>query len=249
MTSLRAVQPSDGDNGNDNGTPKRRMPRGERQSLILRHASEMFGSRGYHNVSMEDVAEHAGISKALIYQHFESKDQLYLAVLRQFQNEVRTMVLHSWGAAGTPEEKMWKGILAFFEFVEHNRIAWGVLYRDTVAIEGVIQRGMQVLRGEIAERVGLVLEQEMIAADVRPGILRNASASAHALVGACEALADYWIDHPEESAITLATIAMNMTWLGFADVVSGKLWLPPFDVGDESQPVDPIAGEDPPNVL
>ncbi len=243
MSSLRAV-------GGGDQAPRRRMQRGERQSLILRHASEMFGSRGYHNVSMEDVAEHAGISKALIYQHFESKDQLYLAVLRQFQNEVRVMVLHSWGAAGTPEEKMWKGVLAFFEFVDRNRTAWGVLYRDSVAIEGVIHRGMVVMRGEIAERVGLVLEQEMIAAGVNPGILRNASASAHALVGACEALADYWLDHPEESPITLATIAMNMAWLGFGDVVAGKLWQPPAEMlapQEDASAAEPE--EDPPAVL
>ena len=223
------------------------MQRGERQSLILRNASEMFGARGYHNVSMEEVAEHAGISKALIYQHFDSKDQLYLAVLRQFQGEVRTMVLHSWGTAGTPEEKMWNGVLAFFKFVDGNRMAWGVLYRDAVAIEGVIHRGMQVLRAEIAERVGLVLEQEMVAAGVSPNIMRNASASAHALVGACEALADYWLDHPEESPITLATIAMNMSWLGFGGIVEGKLWQPPLENGFSAEVPEPE--EDPPEVL
>ncbi len=239
--TLRAVG-----NG-DSAAPRRRMARGERQSLILRHASEMFGSRGYHNVSMEDVAEHAGISKALIYQHFESKDQLYLAVLRRFQNDVRVMVLHSWGTAGTPEEKMWKGVLAFFKFVEHNRTAWGVLYRDSVAIEGVIHRGMVVMRGEIAERVGLVLEQEMIAAGVNPAILRNASASAHALVGACEALADYWLDHPEESPLSLATIAMNMSWLGFAGVIDGKLWQPSLEQMTPETELEPE--EDPPAVL
>jgi AcrR family transcriptional regulator len=245
VSSLRAV----GD-GDARPPARRRMARGERQSLILRHAAEMFGSRGYHNVSMEDVAEHAGISKALIYQHFESKDQLYLAVLRQFQGEVRQMVLHSWGATGTPEEKMWNGVLAFFQFVDRNRTAWGVLYRDSVAIEGVIHRGMQVMRAEIAERVGLVLEQEMIAADVDRAILRNASASAHALVGACEALADYWLDHPEESPITLATIAMNMAWLGFGQVVAGQLWQPPLDaISGDNGAAEETFEDDPPEVL
>jgi AcrR family transcriptional regulator len=244
MTNLRAVK-GDG----DSPPTRRRMARGERQSLILRHAAEMFGSRGYHNVSMEEVADHAGISKALIYQHFESKDQLYLAVLRQFQAAVRKMVLHSWGAHGTPEEKMWNGVLAFFRFVEGNRTAWGVLYRDSVAIEGVIHRGMQVMRAEIAERVGLVLEQEMIAAGVNPAILRNASASAHALVGACEALADYWLDHPEERPVTLATIAMNMAWLGFGHVVEGELWQPPLDVTNGEFEPEPEDEDDPPAVL
>src|SRR5665647_3272208 len=63
---------------------RQRLSRAERHDLILAHATDVFGARGYHNVSMDDVAERAGISKALVYQHFESKDELYLAVLKSF---------------------------------------------------------------------------------------------------------------------------------------------------------------------
>lgn len=246
MSTLRAV-----DDGG--AAPRRRMARDERQSLILRHATEVFGSRGYHSVSMEDIAEHAGISKALIYQHFESKDHLYLAVIRRFQNEVRQMVTAAWGPHGTAEDKMWEGVLAFFRWVDHDRGAWGVLYRDAVTIEGSISMSINTLRGEIAERVSLLLEHEMLAKNVHPAVVSTAPASAHAFVGAIEALADYWTDHPEHTPESLATIAMNTIWLGYAGVVDGKLWLPPLEEAQEEAETPDEAGngdrDDTQNVL
>ncbi|MBJ7348287.1 MAG: TetR/AcrR family transcriptional regulator [Thermoleophilaceae bacterium] len=246
MNALRAV-------GNGESEPRRRMARDERQSLILRHASEVFGTRGYHSVSMEDIAEHAGISKALIYQHFESKDHLYLAVIRRFQSEVRQMVTAAWGPQGSAEVKMWSGLLAFFRWVDKDRGAWGVLYRDAVAIEGTISLNINTLRGEIAERVSLLLEHEMLANNVHPAVVRTASASAHAFVGAIEALADFWTDHPEHTPESLATIAMNTIWLGYAGVVDGKLWLPPIEEEQEAVEVPDEAGngerDDTQNVL
>ena len=67
---------------------RKRLSRGERYDLILEHAIDVFGTRGYHNVSMDDIAEAAGVSKALVYQHFESKDELYLEVLLSFQRQI-----------------------------------------------------------------------------------------------------------------------------------------------------------------
>ena len=58
-----------------------RLPRGERRAQLLDAANEVFTSRGYHAAAMDDIAEVAGVSKPVLYQHFSSKLDLYLALL------------------------------------------------------------------------------------------------------------------------------------------------------------------------
>lgn len=211
------------------GTPnaeRRRLTRDERREHLLARASAIFGEFGYHNVSMDDVAEAAGISKALLYQHFSSKDDLYLAVLRVHQLAVREVIALGADSTATPADRLWRGLLAFFEFVERNRSAWGVLYRDSVAIEGKITRGIHSMRTEIAERIAVMIEQAIRESDLPPEALTRVSPIAHALVGTAEALADYWLEHPEETKMTLALTAMNLVWTGFGGLLDGEVWVP-----------------------
>ena len=63
------------------GTRATRMPREERRASLLEAANEVFTSRGYHAAAMDDIAETAGVSKPVLYQHFPSKLDLYLALL------------------------------------------------------------------------------------------------------------------------------------------------------------------------
>ncbi|ROS76857.1 TetR/AcrR family transcriptional regulator [Cellulomonas sp. PhB143] len=58
-----------------------RMPRRERRAQLLALAAQMFARRGYHHISMDDIAEHAGVTKPVLYRHFSSKLELYLAVV------------------------------------------------------------------------------------------------------------------------------------------------------------------------
>ena len=66
-----------------------RLPRDERRGQLLIAASEVFVDRGYHAAGMDEIADRAGVSKPVLYQHFSSKVELYLAVL---QRHVENMV-------------------------------------------------------------------------------------------------------------------------------------------------------------
>ena len=68
-----------GQGGRDHSAP--RLPRGERWAKLLDAANEVFTSRGHHAAAMDDIAEAAGVSKPVLYQHFSSKLDLYLALL------------------------------------------------------------------------------------------------------------------------------------------------------------------------
>ncbi len=209
------------------GSGRRRLSREQRHDLILEHATSVFGSRGYHNVSMEDIADQAGISKALVYQHFESKDELYMAVLRSFMDTLGETVLPAWAQDRPPAERFWRGFVAFFEFVEKNREAWGVLNRDAVEIDDAMVKGIHTLDAEMAKHVAAVFEAELENRDVNPVLRQYSLVAGHAVVGACHALADYWLEHPEETRLRMAAVGMAVMWQGFEQLIElGTSWVP-----------------------
>ena len=63
------------------GQPRRRLSAEQRRESILAAANEAFGDHGYEHVRIDDVAAAAGISKALIYEHFASKQELYIELM------------------------------------------------------------------------------------------------------------------------------------------------------------------------
>lgn len=207
--------------------PRKRLSRGERYELILESAVEVIGARGYHNVSMDDVAEAAGVSKALVYQHFESKDELYLEVLRTYKAKIAERVLPAWGQDLPQQERFWRGFVALFGFVEENRAAWGVLNRDAVEINDSMVKGSQSLNAEMAEIVAAVFVKDLELRNADPLLTQYALAAGHAVVGACYALADHWLDHPEETRFRMAATAMAVLWKGFGAMIDdGQPWFP-----------------------
>ena len=60
-----------------------RLPRSARRKQLLGAAQEIFVAQGYHAAAMDDIAERAGVSKPVLYQHFPGKLELYLALLDQ----------------------------------------------------------------------------------------------------------------------------------------------------------------------
>lgn len=211
----------------DGRGPRKRLSRGERYELILEQAIEVFGSRGYHNVSMDDIAEASGVSKALVYQHFESKDELYMEVMSSFQHQVAETVLPAWSEDLPQQERFWRGFVAFFDFVDNNREAWGVLYRDAVEIDDAMVKGIHSLNAELAETIAAVFASDLEGRESDVLLTQYSLAAGHAVVGACHALADYWLEHPEETTLRMAATAMAVLWKGFGDMIEdGKPWFP-----------------------
>jgi AcrR family transcriptional regulator len=72
--------------GTDESPPRARNPRmgrDERRAQVLRIAQDLFATEGFHHVSMDDIADRAQVSKPVLYRHFPSKLDLYLAVVDQ----------------------------------------------------------------------------------------------------------------------------------------------------------------------
>src|SRR5262252_9601490 len=69
-----------------------RLPKPARRRQLLAAAQEVFVAQGYHAAAMDDIAERAGVSKPVLYQHFPSKLDLYVALLDQHAQMLESRV-------------------------------------------------------------------------------------------------------------------------------------------------------------
>lgn len=185
------------------------MPAPLRREAILAAAEEVFARRGYHGAALEDIAQTAGISKALIYEHFASKRELHTALLDAHVEEIFQR-LQASAAAGPPgEERLRRGIDAFLSFVEEHREAWRALFRDAADPEV----------GDVIERVqaqATAVIAALIAADPDAPREREQDIEMHAalLSGAVQSLANWWYDHRGVPRAALVDRTMDFCWVG-----------------------------------
>lgn len=191
---------------------------------MLEAAVAVFSASGFTGASMDEIAARAGISKPMVYAYLGTKEELFLACVRQSATWLMEALIRTTEPDLPPDEQLWRGLRGFFEFVGANRDGWRVLYRQA--------RGQQPFAAEVARlRVRMVevvagLLTRLIAASGRHHHETEVTVMAQALVGAGESLADWVVDHPEEAPEITATRLMNFVWLGAGELLRGGRWLP-----------------------
>lgn len=186
-----------------------RLTAGERRAAILDAALEVFAVRGYHGASIDDIAMSAGISKALIYEHFDSKRDLHETLLADHADELFRRFEASAARGGAGEERLRRGVDAFFGFVEERREAWRALFRDSADPElaPVIDR----LQNQATGVIVALSESDPEAPDL-PKV--DLEMHARLLSGACQALANWWYDHQEVPRADLVERVVTFAWRG-----------------------------------
>jgi AcrR family transcriptional regulator len=203
---------------------RRRMRAPQRREVILAAAEEVFAANGYHGASLDEIAQAAGISKALIYEHFASKRDLHASLLDAHVAEIFRRLQANAEAGTTGEERLRGGIDAFLGFVEEHREAWRALFRDATdpEVADLLQRVQAQATGVIAA---------LIAAD--PGARQDPSVSererelriemhAQLLSGAVQSLANWWHDRQDVSRAQLVDRAMEFAWIGIERLRTGE---------------------------
>ncbi|HEX2128493.1 MAG TPA: TetR/AcrR family transcriptional regulator [Solirubrobacterales bacterium] len=112
------------------GPPRKRLPRAERREAILEAAGLMFGERGYEATRLDDLAGALGVTKPVLYQHFDSKKALYLALLARHRDDLPTFTA-GMPAEGSLEERLRAVIEGWLDYVEAHAYAWQMLFRDS----------------------------------------------------------------------------------------------------------------------
>ena len=121
-------------------TNKARLPRDERRALLLSAALEVFTAAGYHSAAMDEIADRASVSKPVLYQHFPSKLELYLAVL---DLHIDSLVFEIQKAiASTPDNKdrVHATVDAYFAFIEKEGEAFRLLFESDMSVEPQVRQ-------------------------------------------------------------------------------------------------------------
>jgi AcrR family transcriptional regulator len=194
---------------------RRRLKPEERRELILEGAVKLFAEHGYSGTTIAQVAEAAGITPAVIYDHFPSKAALSIELLERHTTELLEFV----GAAldRAPEDQaaqMRAGVDAFFAYVEENRVTWRVLFRDPPTDPEVAAAYRRLNRVATAGIVAFFERGDRGALADLDHPAQTAEMFAEALKAAQNALAEWWYDHPEVPREQVVERLLEFAWSG-----------------------------------
>ena len=206
------------------------MSAASRREAILAAALDAFAAGGYNETSLEDVAARAGISKALIYEHFPSKRELFRALLNTYVGELMERVVGTIAEAEPGEDRLREGVAVFLAYVEERREAWRMLVRNVSDPEIAVL--LERLRHEVAGSITVLMEEEA-PPELLPGAGRDLAITmvAEQIVGAVQSLANWWDVNREVPRETVLGIAMDFMWLGMERLGEGERWQRPSASG------------------
>ncbi len=142
VRSTERGRPSDGiATSNRRGN---RLPRDERRGQLLIVASDVFVDHGYHAAGMDEIADRAGVSKPVLYQHFSSKLELYLAVLDRHVENLVSGVQNALRTTTDNRQRLRAAIQAFFDFIEHDGQGYRLIFENDYVTEPEVAAQVRV---------------------------------------------------------------------------------------------------------
>jgi AcrR family transcriptional regulator len=189
-----------------------RLPAAARRRQLLDVAVGCFAERGFHATSMNDVADAAGVTKPVLYQHFSSKRQLYLEALTEVGNRLRQAIEKATANAASPRDQVREGLLAYFCFVAEDRAAFSLLFGGGTRRDVEFARAAGVVERAIASSIASLITVSTLSEAER-------SLLAHAIVGLAEGASRNWIAQGMPVDVDqLAATVSQLAWSGLRSV-------------------------------
>jgi AcrR family transcriptional regulator len=186
-----------------------RMPRPARRAQLLESARSVFVAQGYHAAAMDDIAESAGVSKPVLYQHFPGKLDLYLALLDLACDDVIDGVRDALASTHDNRNRVDATTAAFFTYVADPAGAFRLVFESDLTNEPAVRERVDRVTRETTEAVS-----EVIADDT--GLPPDSShLLAASLVGLSQFGARYWLSSGSPLAQDdAARLAASLAWRG-----------------------------------
>jgi AcrR family transcriptional regulator len=164
-----------------------RLPRGARRLQLLRAAQDVFVAQGFHAAAMDDIADRAGVSKPVLYQHFPGKRELYLALLEQQVDELTDRVRQAMDGTEDNRTRVDGAVGAYFDFIDADGEAFRLVFesdlRNDPDVRRLADRGARACIEAIAEVIAMET-----GADPERALLLSAG-----MTGLAETSARWWL--------------------------------------------------------
>ncbi len=187
MPSVLSPESDADDRGSrSGGAGVRRLTADARRRQLFDVALSLFAKHGYASATMDDIAEAAGVTKPLVYQHFESKRALYLELMDVFSRELVTRIVKATANAQGPRQQVEQGFAAYFELMLGNEEAFRLLYGRDAPDDPELGESLRRVEGTLAQAINSLIDAGL---DPEHRLLL-----AHAVVGMAEGASRHWLD-------------------------------------------------------
>lgn len=203
------------------------MPRAERRTQILQVATDVFARQGYHATSMDMIAMEAGVSKPVLYQHFESKHELFSTVMDQAVEDLANRLSSILSTVDTRAERVYESFRGYFQFVTENRTAFIIMSRNSSELNDsrvkwnrALDKYVDIIAESIRERNNLDRTQAYI--------------MGRAITGMAEQAAQVCLDNEELDIEEVTRLTAQLAFEGLAGIATSKFSLIANDVEGEN---------------
>lgn len=188
-----------------------RLPRLARRRQLLDAAMEVFVARGYHAAAMDEIADRAGVSKPVLYQHFPGKQELYLALLDESVDRLIEAVRTALRSTNDNRQRVNATFSAYFAFVAEHRGTFRLVFESDFSNEPAVRERLDAVDRKCADMISQVIKEDAGLADDEAHLLGIS------MVGMAQVSARYWLgtlgEIPREAAEQLVA---RLAWRGIS---------------------------------
>ncbi len=188
-----------------------RLPRDERRAQLLVAALEVFTAAGYHSAAMDEIADRANVSKPVLYQHFPSKLDLYLAVLDLHIDSLVFAIQKAIASNRENSSRVAATVDAYFGFIDNEGEAFRLLFESDMNLEPQVRERLNRMTYDCAAAVSAVIS-------IDTGLGKEESMMlAVGIIGTVQTTARHWLDRDGKIDRKRATeLVMNLIWRGIS---------------------------------
>lgn len=185
-----------------------RLPAAERRAQLLDAALGVFAAEGFQTATMESVAAEAGVTKPVLYQHFSSKRELFLELLRHVGVRLSYEVGEATTAASTGQQKVIAGFSAYFQFVASHPDEFRLLFGEGVRSDPEFARTVADVEGQLVQFIAALIDIPELNEGDRLLL-------AHGILGLAESTGRHWIAGGAVGDVAeFAGRVADLAWLG-----------------------------------
>jgi AcrR family transcriptional regulator len=188
-----------------------RLPKPARRRQLLGAAREVFVAQGYHAAAMDEIAEQAGVSKPVLYQHFPGKLELYLALLDESADALTDTVRSALASTNDNKQRVTATFTAFFDFVGSTGQAFRLVFESDLRNEPAVRDRLDRSMRDCAEMISEIIREDAGLGDDEAHLLGMG------LVGMAQVSATFWLSTdqmiPKDAAEQLIA---RLAWRGIS---------------------------------
>src|SRR5262244_3020848 len=188
-----------------------RLPRPARRLQLLGAARDVFVAQGYHAAAMDEIAERAGVSKPVLYQHFPGKLELYLALLDESVEALTATVRAALESTTDNKQRVTATFTAFFDFVGSTGQAFRLVFESDLRNEPAVRERLDRSTRDCADIISEIIREDAGVGDDEAHLLGMG------LVGMAQASATFWLSTDQEIPKDAAEqLIARLAWRGIS---------------------------------